>query len=47
MSMKESEANSPLAVDRRSISYDLKPVERDQNDNVLLKSFGHIEGKKF
>ncbi len=47
MSMKESEAISPLAGDRRSISYELKPVEREQNDNVLLKSFGQIEGKKF
>lgn len=29
MSMRESEVNTPLAGDKRSISYDLKPIERE------------------
>ena len=29
MSMRESDVNTPLAGDKRSISYDLKPIERE------------------
>ena len=40
MSVRESEVNTALTGERMSISYHLKPIEREQKNNFLLKSFG-------
>ena len=47
MSVRESEVNTALTGERMSISYHLKPIEREQKNNFLLKSFGQKESKNF